>query len=233
MTTSPSPVLEAEQRAWRYWFADGLTNLVVGISALLMASCLLYTPRWPPAPLPMALWSIALVLYVVMGVRHREIVEWLKTKTTYPRAGYVQSPYLEDPIWSANLVTVSLGGASAAPPEEVRRGNSGRRTRMFLMLGLVVLASLGMITIHQRWVWAAEGVIVGAAMWIARKDYRLSWIVPVGFPFIGSYITIFVASRVTTPAYFLAGWGLLFLLDGGMKLIRFLLQNPAPKAPAA
>lgn len=232
MPTSSSPILEAEQRAWHYWFADGLTNLVVGASTLLMAFCLLYTPRWPPAPLPMALWLTALALYVVMGARHREIVEWLKTKTTYPRAGYVQSPYSEDPISPANLVPVSLTAASVAP-EEVQRSYSSRKTRMFLMLGLVVLASLGMITIHQRWVWAAEGVIIGAAMWIARTSYRLSWIVPVGFPLVGLYMTVFVASRVTTPAYFLAGWGVLFLLDGGMKLILFILQNPAPKAPAA
>jgi len=231
--TSPSPVLKAEQRAWRYWFTDGLTNLMVGVSTLLMALCLLYTPRWPPAPGSVALWLTALVLYVVVGARHREIVEWLKTKTTYPRAGYVQSPYSEDPIRSANLVTVSRTGAGAAPPEEVQRAHSSRRTRMFLMLGLVMLASLGMITIHERWVSAAAGIIIGAAMWIARNNYRLSWIVPMGFPFVGLYITIFVASPGAPPACFLAGWGVLFLLDGGMKLIRFILQNPAPNVPTA
>jgi hypothetical protein len=231
--TSPSPVLEAEQRAWRYCFTDGLTNLMVGVSTLLLALCLLYTPRWPPAPVSMALWLTALVLYVVMGAGHQEIVEWLKIKTTYPRAGYVQSPYSEDPMRSANLVTVSLTGASAAPPEEVQRAHSSRRTSMFPMLGLVMLASLGMITIHERWVWAAAGIIMGAAMWIARDNYRLSWIVPMGFPFVGLYITIFVASPAAQPAYFLAGWGVLFLLDGGMKLVRFLLQNPAPKVATA
>jgi len=231
MPTSPSPILEAEQRAWRYWFADGLTNLVVGASTLLMAFCLLYTPRWPPASRPMALWLTALVLYGVMGARHREIVEWLKTKTTYPRAGYVQSPYSEDPICSANLVPVSLTAASVAP-EEVQRAHSSRKTRMFVMLALVVLATIGMITVRERWIWAAVGVIIGAAMGIARRNYRLSWIVPLGFPFVGLYITAF-ASHGGTAAYFLAGWGVLFVLDGGMKLIRFILQNPAPMAPAA
>jgi len=71
---------------------------------------------------------------------------------------------------------------------------------MFLMLGLVMLASLGMLTIHERWVWAAAGIIIGAAMWLARNNYRLSWIVPVGFPFVGLYITIFVASPGAPPA---------------------------------
>lgn len=228
MKSSPSPVLEAEQRAWRYWFADGVTNLVVGVSILLMAFCILDPPRWPPSPLAVAVWATALVGYVVLMMRHRDVVEWLKARTTYPRTGYVQAPCPE-----ADLVAVSLRGSEATPPEELQRFRSGRRTRALLMLALVLVASFGMIIFHTRWVFTAAGVIVAAAMWIARKDYRLSWIVPAGFPLVGLYVTFFVASRHQAPAHFLAGWGLLFLLDGAVTLIRYLLENPAPKTPQA
>ena len=229
MDVSPSPVLDAEQRAWRYWFVDGLTNLVVGVSALLFALCMLYPPHWPPAPLSVAVWLIALGLYVALGVRHREIVEWLKTKTTYPRTGYVPSP--EDTTRPADLVALSLQGTP--PAEEALRLYLGRRRRMALTIALVLLAIFGTMAIGERWVWSAAGVVVGVAMWIARKDYRLSWIVVLGFPFIGVSMTIFLASRMNGPAYFLAGWGVLFLFDGVITLIRYIFTNPVARGREA
>jgi hypothetical protein len=35
MPNSPSPVFLAENRSWSYWFADGLPQLLIGISAML------------------------------------------------------------------------------------------------------------------------------------------------------------------------------------------------------
>jgi len=90
-----------------------------------------------------------------------------------------------------------------------------------------------MIAIRGRWTPAAAGLIVAAAMWIARKDYRWSWIIPLGFPVVGGCISWFNASPLKAPAYFCAGWGALFFVDGATTLIRYLLQHPAPKEPAA
>jgi hypothetical protein len=70
-------------------------------------------------------------------------------------------------------------------------------------------------------------------MAVARTQYRVSWIVPIGFPLIGLYMTLYVTSWLKAPAYFIAGWGVIFVLDGVTALIRYLLQNPAPKVPAA
>jgi energy-coupling factor transporter transmembrane protein EcfT len=117
--------------------------------------------------------------------------------------------------------------------EEVQHFRSARRARAILKLALILIASVAMIVFHSRWVFTAAGVIVAVAMWVARRDYRLSWIVPAGFPLVGLYVSLFVASRHQAPAYFLAGWGLLFLLDGAFTLIRYTLQNPAPGTPQA
>jgi hypothetical protein len=230
MTVSQPPILAAEERAWNYWFVDGLTNLVVGVSALLMAFCLFYPPHWPARPLPVALWATALVSYAVIGFRHRQIVEWLKAKTTYPRSGYVQSPYPDDPAEAANLVTFWLRGTG--PATEVQTLRIQRRTTALLATALVVMACFGFLVIHTRWIWSVVGIVFSAAMVIARKDQRLSWILPVGFPLLGLYLTTFVP-RPQAPALFMAGMGILFLLDGALKLIRYVLQNPAPKVPAA
>src|SRR5579863_3579434 len=92
MSLSPSPVLNAEQRAWDYWFADGLTNVVAGLGCLLMSFCLLYPPHWPPKLLPLAPWALAVWFYAAVQLKHRQIVEWIKYRTTYPRTGYARTP---------------------------------------------------------------------------------------------------------------------------------------------
>jgi len=226
--TSQSPVLDASQRAWRYWFSDGLTNLVVGVGILLMSYSIMNPPHWPPKPFALAAWAIALVLYVLTTVRHREIVEWLKAKTTYPRTGYVSTP-ANDPLCMA---ATSLRGGSPQP-EEATRLAAARRRSVYLKLALVVVASIGMIVIHQSWKWIAAGIIIAIAMLIARKQYRVSWIIPVGFPLLGLYLTLYATDRHTAPSHFLLGWGVLFVLDGGYTLVRYLLANPLPKEPTA
>jgi len=225
--THPSSTLEASERAWRYWFADGFTNLLVGAGILLMSFCLLDPPRYPPKPLPVAAWVISLFLYVSSMIRHRQIVEWLKARMTYPRTGYVQPPQ-ECP---EGIPALSLRTDAARSPEAAQFYSSRRQTT-YLMLGLTIVAAIAMIAIHQRWVWTAAGLIIGLGMAIARRQHRMSWIVPVGFPAVGLLTTLYVTSRQKAPAVFLVGWGILFVLDGGVALIRYLLQNPAPQESA-
>jgi hypothetical protein len=233
MMSSSSPVLNAEQhaaqRAWQYWFSDGLTNLAVGAGILLMSFCLLYAPQWPPKPVPLVVWAFALFCYLSSIVRHRQIVEWFKMRTTYPRTGYVHAP-ADNP--ACELSAISFGQPVAQ--SEAARVRSERRTTTYLMLGLVVIAAVfEIVAIHQWWVWLAASLIVSAAMVVARRQFRVSWIVPLGFPILGLLMTRFPSPLHQAPAYFLVGWGVLFLLDGAFTLIRYLLQNPAPKATAA
>jgi len=101
-----------------------------------------------------------------------------------------------------------------------------------ITVALAAVASFAFMIIQARWRWTAAGVLFSVAMIIARKDFRLSWILPVGFPILGLYITAF-APRHMGPEYFITGMGLLFVLDGATTLTRYILQNPAPKVPAA
>jgi hypothetical protein len=230
MPNSTSAVLAAEQHAWKYWFTDGLTNLAVGAGILLMSFCLLYTPHWPPKPVPLAAWALALFGYLTTIVRHRQIVEWFKMRTTYPRTGYVHAP-ADNPACEFSSISVRL---PALESEEAARVHSERRKTTYLMLGLVVIAAgFEIVAIRQWWVWLAASLFVSAAMVVARKQFRVSWIVPLGFPLLGLLMTRYPVSLHKAPAYFLIGWGILFLLDGAFTLVRYLLQNPAPKAAQA
>jgi uncharacterized protein YhhL (DUF1145 family) len=228
MTVSQPPILAAEQRAWDYWFVDGLTNLVIGVNTLFMAFCLFNPMHWLPRPLAIVLSLIAMVLYVVIATHYLQIIEWLKTRTTYPRTGYVEAPS-ENPT-VPTLVTVSL--QSTDPSPEVQMLRMQRRMTWTIAVALAAVASFAMILIQARWIWTAAGTTFSIAMIIARRDFRMSWIPPVGFPILGLYITAFAPPH-RGGAYFISGMGLLFVLDGATTLIRYLLQNPRPKVPTA
>lgn len=229
MVLSTPPLLAADERAWNYWFVDGLTNIVVGANTLMFAFAVFFPPHWPPKALPLALWAIALISYVAIVMRYKQIVEWLKARITYPRTGYVQSPS-PDSAEAANLITVPLGTMSMPPEVQIR--HLQRRTSFTITIALVAIACFAFLLIHQRWVWTATGTMFSIALIIARRDFGISWILPLGFPILGLYITRF-APRHMGASYFIIGMGLLFLLDGIVTLVRYLIQNPRPKSPAA
>jgi len=159
-------------------------------------------------------------------MRHKEIVEWLKARTTYPRSGYVAPT--PDSSEAANLVTFSL--ATTGTPPEIQVLRMQRRITWTITIALCALACFAFVVIHVRWIWTGAGVLFSIAMTIARRDFRFSWILPVGFPILGLSITTFVPNNLGAD-YFVAGMGLLFMLGGGTTLIRYLLRNPRPKVP--
>ena len=230
MTTSPSPLLEADERAWHYWFSDGLTNVVAGIGCLLIAFCVLYPPHLPLKPLQMAAWGLALWLYAIVILRHRHVVEWLKSKITYPRTGYAQTP--ADAICPFPFTKLSL--RESASTDVLGQLRLQRRRKTLLMLGLMVISALvEVIALRQRWVWLAAGLIASAAIFMARKQFNISWIMPIGFALLGACMTIFHPSLKIAPGIFVVGWGAIYMVDGTFTLIRYLWLNPEPKAPAA
>ena len=237
MNSSPSPILDAGQRARRYWFADGLPNMVAGLGSLSYGFGILYAHQRAETPLSVAVSFAAIGLYGAVLLRHREIVEWLKTMVTYPRTGYVRPPFAsEDTTLPLTLLALSTPGPDAMQQEQAQRVHSDRKRRMVLVLALVLSAAAGMRVVENRWVFTATGIIIAAALWVARKDHQLSPIVLLGFPFLGFSMTIFLASRVTGAdpvAYFLVGGGVLFMLDGAIALVRHIGQNPAAKVPEA
>jgi hypothetical protein len=225
MPALPPSIVEAEARAWNYWFVDGLTNLVVGVNTLLISACILFPPRWPPKLLPFLLWGIGLFSYVVVAARYQQLVEWLKARTTYPRTGYVESP-MPNTSESANLVTMSLGPTGTPP--ELQLVHAKRRRTWVVSIVLVIVACIAFVLIQARWVFGVAGLLFSIATALARRTFRFSWILPIGFPLLGFYISAFVPRHIG-PDYFIVGMGLLFVLDGTATLIRYLIRNPKSK----
>jgi hypothetical protein len=124
----PSPsVLDVKQRAWRYWFADGLAHLLQGVAILSISICMVYQPR-PGAFGQRALWLATFAFYGVQVFVQRPVLEWLKAKITYPRTGYAQS-FLDaaDMAGSPSIVELGLEGADERRAEAQRLVSAQRK----------------------------------------------------------------------------------------------------------
>lgn len=229
MTSASSSVLVAGQRAWQQWFDDGLSTLVTGISCLLLAFFLLYDRSQSATPLSIGVSCVSLLLSGAVLLRRCDIVEWLKTKIVYPRTGYALPPYFTDPL---DLSKLSLSGAEGKRPVEVERVHADRKRRKLVTGVIVSVATLAMMLIQNRWICTGTGIVTSLSLWAGlRKDQRLTWIVLLGLPLVGFYMTIFFADHVIglqRVAYFLVGAGALFVLDGAFTLVCYLYRNPRP-----
>lgn len=231
MNARPLSVSDVKQQAWQYWFVDGLTHLLLGIAILSSSICMLYPPR-PRAFWQLAIWAATLTLYAALMLRQRQILEWLKTKITYPRTGYVQSPFdVRDLAVSPNMIELGLA------PDDERRAEAQRllvaqRRQLWRAAALVVAGSLAMLLIESRWVYTVVGVLFALAMWALRRNEKVSWVAIVGLPILGTCMTVFFVPGSYPPnrvAWFMAGWGGLFVLDGTIALTRYLLRHPMSK----
>lgn len=231
MNAPPLSVVDAKQQAWQYWFEDGLTHLLLGIAILSISICTLYPPR-PRAFWQLAIWAAMLTLYTALMLRQRQILEWLKTKITYPRTGYVQSPFdVTDLAASPNMIELGLTAADERRAE-ARRLLVAQRRQVSLAAALAVAGSLALLLIESRWAYTVIGVLFALALWALRRNERVSWIAIVGLPILGICMTVFSVPGSYPPnrvAWFMAGWGGLFVLDGTIALTRYLLRNPMSK----
>jgi hypothetical protein len=225
-----SQTTTAQHRAWNYWFEDGLPTLVGGFGCVMFGLSFIFDH---------SLFRLVLVAaYSVIILRNRPIIEWLKTRLTYPRTGYVTPPYSpQDELPPLpDFAAVSL---TADPARTAKTASDlhDRMKRMILVLAIVLPAVLGTMFIARPWIYAAAGADLALALWIMNgKDFRLSWIAIGGIPLIGLYMTSFPSDAALTPAhrlgYFSTACGLLIVTSGALALGQYLWRNPSVSVPA-
>jgi hypothetical protein len=233
MTDSQSPVLQAEQRSWTYWLADGLPNLVAGCTCLLIGFGLLAEQARPRKPLVVALGVVALALYCVALFRMKQVIEWLKVRITYRRTGYAAPPYFTDDAGTLplDLTTLSLSGADAKRPSDIGRVHEDRKRRALLVIALCAAGMAAAWFVESRWICLVAGMVIALAIWLGtRKNERASWIELAAFPFAGMYLLVVHVGKVDRLAVFVVGGGLALVLSGGWRLIQYLRRNPVPNA---
>jgi hypothetical protein len=240
--TTQSPVIEAERRAGRYWFADGLPTLISGVGCLTMATFLHLTglptsnllthfDRDLTGLLTIAVALFCLVLNIVILIRAQQIVEWLKAKITYARTGYAAPPYFtEAGTRPLDMMAFKLDGSDAKRLDDIDRVRRNPWQCWLLVVVLAAVATIPTRLIDNPWICVAAYVVMAAALWFrTHKDERLSWLVLWGLPWTGWFTACFSMAHEKRIEYSLAGIGLLFLLYAAIALIRYVRRNPVPQ----
>ena len=238
MPPSPSPVLDAEHRAWNYWFVDGLANLVGGLLCLLLASVsfLVPAPHHVASPLVITLAVLGYCIYALVFSRFRQTLEWLKARITYPRTGYATPPYFTN--WEVPPIELNMLNLSNVAEKEAlnaRRVREDVHRRGWFFVAIIAAAEISTLLIETPWICGVMGTTAGLKIWLTtRKNERMSWAVAFALPFAGLYMFAFPGLnrtlRIERLGFFLAGVGLVLVLTGAISLVRYLRRNRAARA---
>lgn len=240
-----SPVLDAERRAWNYWFVDGLPNLLAGLACLLLSGAYLLVLRYRFTHSLIAILVGVLLLGVFTFVlfRLRQTLEWLKSKVTYPRTGYAAAPYFtfqQNAPLPADLSMLNLSRAQQTrilpSAWETARELEDRNRLMWLTVAVYLAAMLCAQFLSTGWVCGALGMAVGLGIWLAaRTSERHAWSVAFGLPYAGLFTFTIAAPyvrhfHIDRIAFFLSGAGVVLVLAGAIVLVRYLRDNPVARA---
>ena len=231
MTNPSSPLFLAENRSWTYWFADGLPQLLIGVSAMLFGFYFISMTTPSSSKALVILSVLAFGIYLLIQLCASQILEWLKARITYPRTGYAASPYFAGKETlscsrSLNLTPVQDANAPAiAEIKRLRRACNRRLSRTYILLAL---ASLPLWFVHASWMCALTGVVMGIILWVGtRADKSISSLVVLGFPVVGFWVGTLQLNPHARVGSFILGVGLLFLLEGLVSLLLYVRRNPS------
>jgi hypothetical protein len=256
MLEPESAIEQADHRAKEYWFSDGIPALVFGAAyiVLLLEVCaflsLLYLlphvgSNW--------LWlfnsafvasPVAVFLsFVWFGLWLEDIIEFVKSRITYPRTGYVARPSYwtekeegEEP--PATLPGAVLRWIDRLPIFESGLGRMVRAClRILFWVWILGIFEPAWLPPKLRWIFIATLVLPSPSRFRefrrkAAHDKR-QWIKALGFPLsvlpviaigflLKQHPTVFMVLFLFSP-------GVLVMLGGALALARYLHRNPLPR----
>jgi hypothetical protein len=189
-----------EQRTKRYWYIDGIAEIVMGGISLILGVYFLLQALLPEESLLSGLLSAGMALVIIgLVFLGRRIISFTKERLTYPRTGYIS--YKQPPAnrrWIAAAVALIVAAlavllAAKAPP---------------------VIA----------WVPLLSGVLIGAAL--VYFSYKVSlgriFVLAILSLLLGLSLGLSGLEDMLGLAIYYATMGLAFLISGGLALVSYL-----------
>ncbi len=198
-----------QQRVRRYWFKDGIGEMMVGGLFLLLA---LYFAghRWLPSNTnaPMYLDG-SLVFILIVGIFFtRRLIGIFKTNITYPRTGYVE---------------YYPGSADTVP---------ARIFIFFSALGFgLLLVVIGRYVGSFAWLPAFLGILLGVILIIIRTraiDLNRFYYLAAASAILGVAATFSGLPAYYSISLYYALFGFVLIFFGGKVLAKYLRENPLP-----
>jgi MFS family permease len=200
---------DVEQRVKRYWYTDGIGELIGGGMFVLLGIYFALQEFLGQNSMVGGILQASLVLLMIGGTFiSRRLVNTLKTRLTYPRTGYVE--YQVD-----------------------ERGTRGRRILAVILAFVVSGLTIAFARLFQFFdsIVAVTGVIVALILVVLRaKSSGLTRFYVLG---AASLVLGFALSLSGLPNGYSLGlfyglMGVCSLISGGLTLRRYLKENPLP-----
>lgn len=225
MPPSPSPVLDAEHRAWNYWFVDGLFNILSGMGCLLVAASFEIDKR--RSTLNFVIAACCYFLFLAIMLRREQILDWLKSRLTYPRTGYVPYPYKP----STGLTELRIDDPELETPLDVRRARRNRAVRSLPGIIALGVALTLLVVVNTPWVCLVAAALYGLAFGsMTDRGIKHSLTIMLGMSFVGFVMSLLRVGGFQRFDLLTAGAGLVLMTDGMVTLIRYLHRNPVARA---
>jgi hypothetical protein len=202
-------VSDVEQRVKRYWYTDGIGELIGGGMFILMGVYFALQEFLGQDSLVSGILQASLILVLIGGMFiGRRLINALKTRVTYPRTGYVEYQVEEGAIKSRRIWIMLLAFAISALTMIF--------VRLFQFFDSIV---------------AVTGVAVGLILVILRaKSARLARFYMLGAVsvLLGLGLSVSGLPNAYSLGLFYGLMGLCFMISGGLTLRRYLEENPLP-----
>jgi hypothetical protein len=204
-----SNLSDVEERVKRYWYTDGIGELIGGGMFVLLAIYFALQEFLGQNSLVSGILQVSLILIMIGGMTlSRWLINTLKTRLTYPRTGYIEYQVDEGSIRSRRIGVILLAFAVSS----------------LTMLFVNMFQSFDSIV-------AVTGVAVGLILVILRaKSSGLSRFYVLGAIsiFLGLALSISQLPNGYSLGLFYALMGVSFTISGGFTLRRYLEDNPLP-----
>jgi hypothetical protein len=201
---------DVEQRVNRYWYTDGLGELIGGSMFILLGVYFALQDFLGPNSMLSGILQASLALLLIGGAFvSRRLINTLKTRLTYPRTGYVE--------YRVN-----------------KKENGSRRALAFLLAFTIAALSVAFVAIFKSFesVVAVTGFIVGMILMLLRaKSSGLARFYLLGA--ISLILGLVISTSGLSNGYALGLYyglmGVCFLISGGLTLTRYVHENPSPE----
>jgi len=224
MSETSNAILEAKRRARDYWDIDGLPALLAGAATVSLGVI------WLPTDIHLPWWDADLTLglfALYLLAESKRTLEWLKSRITYPRTGYVappkETPYSKrDPY---TIISITKEPAAIEPEEPVE----GRASRKALDFPWLLLLLLWWFFSFDGWLASLACLATGLWFWWRNKKDP-PWFEIAGATIAGLLSVILTVSDRSRFCIVLIVFGASGMAKGATLLIRYLHQHPAPQA---
>jgi len=199
---------QVEQRVRRYWYTDGIAELVSGGMFLLLGLYFGILGYFEEGSFVSVILQVSMVLVFIGGAFGvRWLVTNLKSRLTYPRTGYVEYRV---------------------------KDNNTRKRRLLIVISAIVISAGTMVLVKYvgelQSMVLFTGLLVGAIFIALRgrsSGLKRFYVLGGLAIFLGVILAWSGLKEIYTLSLFYGLLGIAIMLSGGLVLRRYLADNPS------